>query len=125
MQILRDLQTMRKGNLLIEDYLQNAKKLADNLSASGNPMVETNLQQVILNGLDTTYDAIVTSLTTTLDDTTMEDFQAHLLAFEARLQPQIVTDHIALSANNATKTQHGLGRGFSSSSPNRGRGNNI
>lgn len=50
-------------------------------------MPDSNLQQVILNDLDTTYDAIVTSLTATINDTSMEDFHAHLQAFESRVQP--------------------------------------
>lgn len=86
------------------DYLQRAKELADSLATSGHPMQESDLQQLILNGLDTAYDAIVTSLTTTIDDTSMEDFQAHLLAFEARLQSQLIMDPLHPTVNMAAKS---------------------
>ncbi|KAJ8624181.1 hypothetical protein MRB53_032711 [Persea americana] len=126
MQIHRDLQTMLKGNMTMDDYLQRAKQYADSLAASGQPMAESNIQQVILNGLDTAYDAIVTSLTTTLADTPMEDFQAHLLAFESRIQSQNLVDQVTSLANIATKSSQGQGRGNSSNrgrnSNNRGRG---
>lgn len=84
-------------------------------------MAGTDLQQVILSGLDTSYDAIVTSLTTTLVDTTMEDFQAHPLAFESRLHSQNQVDELTPSVNIAARTSQGHGRGFSPTSSNRGR----
>lgn len=46
-------------------------------------MPEAYLQQATLNGLNSAYDAIVTTLIVTLED--MDDFQAHLLAFEMHL----------------------------------------
>ncbi|KAJ8650621.1 hypothetical protein MRB53_003644 [Persea americana] len=112
---------MRKGSSSMDDYLQNAKLLADSLTASGHPMLKSDLQQVILNGLDTAYDPIVTSLTTTIDDTSMEDFNAHLLAFESRLQNQLATDSVNPSANVAAKSSS---RNSFSPSSNRGRSNN-
>lgn len=85
-------------------------------------MPESNLQQVILNGLDTAYDAIITSLTTTIDDTSMEDFQAQLLAFESRLQGQMTSDPLSPSANAALKSSP---RPFSSNNQGRGAANHI
>ncbi|KAJ8633327.1 hypothetical protein MRB53_026663 [Persea americana] len=117
---------MRKGNMTMDDYLQHAKQYADSLAASGQPMAESDIQQVILNRLDTAYDAIVTSPTTTLAYTPMEDFQAHLLAFESRIQSQNLVDQVTPVANIATKSSQGQGRGNSSNrgrnSNNRGRG---
>ncbi|XXG52882.1 hypothetical protein AAC387_Pa03g1084 [Persea americana] len=101
----------------MDDYLERAKQLADSLAASGHPMPESNLQQVILNGLDTAYDAIVNSLTTTIDNTSMEDFQAQLLAFESCLQGQMTSDPLSSFANAALKSSP-----QPSSSNNRGRG---
>ncbi|KAJ8630718.1 hypothetical protein MRB53_024041 [Persea americana] len=89
--------------------------------ASGHPMLESDLQQVILNGLDTAYDPIVTSLTTTIDDTSMEDFNAHLLAFESRLQNQLAVDSVNPFANVAAKSSS---RNSFSPSSNRGRNSN-
>ncbi|KAF5188495.1 hypothetical protein FRX31_021919, partial [Thalictrum thalictroides] len=55
--------------------------LADNLAASGHPILESDLQQIILN-------AIVMTLTSTVTDITIDDFYAHLLAFDMHLESQ-------------------------------------
>lgn len=104
MQLRRDFQIMRKGNLSMTDYPHHAKKLADSVASSGNPMPDSDLQQVILTDLDIAYDVIVTSLTTTIDDTSMEDFQAHLLAFEPRLQAQLQAESLSSTVNIAAKS---------------------
>ncbi|KAF8380637.1 hypothetical protein HHK36_028126 [Tetracentron sinense] len=49
MQIRREIQTMRKGSLSMAEYFLRAKKLADNLAASGQPMLDTDLQQIMLS----------------------------------------------------------------------------
>ncbi|OVA09277.1 hypothetical protein BVC80_8359g5 [Macleaya cordata] len=84
-QLQRELQTIRKGNLSMNDYLLHAKKIVDSLAAYGQPFSVPVVQQMILGGLDSVYDAIVTTLTATCSTTSMEDFQAHLMAFEMRL----------------------------------------
>ncbi|OVA13368.1 hypothetical protein BVC80_285g105 [Macleaya cordata] len=88
LQLQRALQTIRKDALSMSDYLLHAKKLADALAATGEGFSEAALQQMLLGGLDSSYDAIVTTLTTRLDSMTMADFHAHLLAFEMRLESQ-------------------------------------
>lgn len=84
-------------------------------------MPEADLQQVILNGLNTAYIVIVTTITITLDDISMKDFHAHLLAFESRLQSQTIANPLSPTVNVASKSHN---RGGSSSS-NRGRNNNT
>lgn len=86
MQIRRELQTMRKGSLSMFEYFLRAKQLLDTLAASDQALLDTDLQQIILSGLDSAYDAIVTTLTAAIDNFSMDDFQAHLLAFEMRLR---------------------------------------
>ncbi|KAF8402888.1 hypothetical protein HHK36_010980 [Tetracentron sinense] len=109
MQIRRELQTMRKGNLTMVDYFQKAKQLADNLAASGNTMPDCDLQQCLINGLDSAYDAIVTTLTATLENTSMDDFQAHLLAYDMRLEAQqsalATVPVVNMAAQNLSMTQ--------------------
>ncbi|KAF6152609.1 hypothetical protein GIB67_013056 [Kingdonia uniflora] len=70
------------------EYFDHAKTLADSLAASEHPLPEADVQQIILSGLDFAYDAIVASLTATVDDIMMDDFQAHLLAFGMRVEAQ-------------------------------------
>lgn len=43
---------------------------------------------MLLGGLDAAYDPIVTVLTATLAEIPMSDFQAHLLAYDMRLESQ-------------------------------------
>ncbi|OVA11841.1 hypothetical protein BVC80_7161g2 [Macleaya cordata] len=87
-QIRRELQTIRKGSLTMHDYFLKAKKLSDALATSGKPVSNYELQSMLLSSLDTAYDAIVTTLTATLVEIPLTDFQAHLLAFEMRLHHQ-------------------------------------
>ncbi|KAF6145360.1 hypothetical protein GIB67_016821 [Kingdonia uniflora] len=88
MQILRELQTIRKGSKTMSQYFLHAKQLVDSLATTGNPMNDSNLQQIILSGLDFAYDVIMTTLTATVDDIDMDDFYAHLLAFDMRVEAQ-------------------------------------
>lgn len=69
-----------------------AKQLSDNLAACGQAITPANLQQYILNGLDSAYDAIVTTLTAANVDITLKDFQAHLLSFEMRLVQSLLSE---------------------------------
>lgn len=64
------------------------------------------------------FDHVVTSLTTYIDNTSMVDFQAHLLGFESRPQNQRAVDPINPSSNVAPKSSS---RASSSSSSTRGR----
>lgn len=93
MYLRRELQTIRKGSLTMADYFLKVKRLGDALAASGEPIRNSDLQQMLLSGLDSSYDAIVTTLTATLNEVPMDDFQAHLLAFEMRLDSQNSTLH--------------------------------
>ncbi|OUZ99372.1 hypothetical protein BVC80_8531g5 [Macleaya cordata] len=65
-------------------------QLFDALVASGNPITDNDLQQAILSGLDQSYDAIVTSLTT-LVTVDMDEFFAHLLTYDMRLELQMAS----------------------------------
>ncbi|OVA00187.1 hypothetical protein BVC80_1677g4 [Macleaya cordata] len=88
MQLHRDLQNIKKGDSSMKDYVLCAKALADQLATTGNKISLSNLKQFILQGLESSYDAIVTSLQTTMAHTSFEDFQSHLLSYEIRIQSQ-------------------------------------
>ncbi|OVA03241.1 hypothetical protein BVC80_8977g9 [Macleaya cordata] len=80
----------------IFDY---AKRLADSLIASDCPVTDYEIQHALLAGLDTSYDPIVTSLTTTMHSMGFEDFVTFLLTFELRLTNQ----HASLSTQHVAK----------------------
>lgn len=109
MQLRRELQLLKKGNKSMSEYFLLAKQLSDNLAACGHAISLADLQQYILNGMDSAYDAIVTTLTATNVDITLEDFQAHLLSFEMRLESQnsvlgaAPIAHLARSNSNYVK----------------------
>lgn len=86
MQLRRELQTIRKGSKSMSQYFLHAKQLDNSLAAAGHPILESDLQQIIQAGLDSSYDAIVTTLTTTIVDISMDDFYSHLQAFDMRLE---------------------------------------
>ncbi|XP_074361424.1 uncharacterized protein LOC141701687 [Apium graveolens] len=126
MQLRRELQTMRKGSKSMQQFFSHAKQLADSLAASGYPIVTSDLQQIILVGLDSSYDPIVTALTTTAADASMDDFFAHLLAFEMRidaqtalLQQQPVAHVASQQRNNHHRTGSGNNRYRSHTNPPR------
>ncbi|KAL8127329.1 hypothetical protein AgCh_014300 [Apium graveolens] len=103
MRLRRSLQHIRKGNLSMQEYLLKVKRLSDSLAAAGTVVPETDLQQNILTVLDSAYDAIVTTLTATMNSLSMSDFQDHLLAFETRLDVQTKTAIEQPSANVAKR----------------------
>lgn len=76
MQLQRDFRTIRKGESTMSDYLLKAKTLADNLATAGDPISDHAFQQIVLSGLDTSYDSIVTTLTATVNSQlfSMDDF---------------------------------------------------
>ncbi|KAF9621457.1 hypothetical protein IFM89_021529 [Coptis chinensis] len=89
MHLKRELQSSCKGAKLMQEYLSHAKQLRDNLAAFGEHIIDADLQQIILIGLDTTYDPIVAVLTAILgNNIPMDDFQAHLFAFDQRIEAQ-------------------------------------
>ncbi|OVA09186.1 Lipase [Macleaya cordata] len=90
MHLRQELQTLRNGNKIMQQYFSFAKQLFDALAASGNPITDNDLQQAILSGLDQSYDAIVTSLTT-LITVDMDEFFAHLLTYDMRLELQMAS----------------------------------
>ncbi|KAF6135928.1 hypothetical protein GIB67_006820 [Kingdonia uniflora] len=99
-------QCGKAPNPLKTTYFLHAKELADSLAASGHLMSDPDLQQIILSGLDNAYDAIVTTLTATMADISMNDFYAHLIAFDMRLEAQTIMLQQHPVANVATQQRN-------------------
>lgn len=66
------------------DYFLRPKAMSDQLAVSGSKLSQSELKQNILQGLETSFDYIVTSLHTTMDGMSFEDFKSHLFAYELR-----------------------------------------
>ncbi|KAF5191126.1 hypothetical protein FRX31_019288 [Thalictrum thalictroides] len=68
---------------------------------------QTVLQPLVIQYLNPTFNAIVTTLTATVVDITMDDFYAHLLAFEMRFKSQNAILQSPPVANLAHNRQSG------------------
>ncbi|KAF5469002.1 hypothetical protein F2P56_013107 [Juglans regia] len=107
-----ELSTLKKGNMSMSDYYQRIKTSADTLAAVGEPLRDSEFLTYILAGLDSSYNSIVMSISTRVDQFSLEDAYAHLLSFELRLEQQNSALDIAIgSANVATRNDHSRGNG--------------
>ncbi|OVA20285.1 hypothetical protein BVC80_157g86 [Macleaya cordata] len=104
LQLEKELRHIRKGDRTMNEYLLHARSLADLLATSGQPIPDRTFQQIVLTGLDNVYDPIVTTLSATVDNSTysMDDFHAHLLAFDMRVLAQQAVVSPQPSAHVAT-----------------------
>lgn len=55
MSMKHQLQTLTKGSLMILDYVERKRAIADSLADSPNPISTEDLISHILNGLDLSY----------------------------------------------------------------------
>lgn len=140
LQLRFQLQSLKKGNLSIHDYMLKMRSLAKNMSAAGQLISDDELILYILGGLGHEYDSVVVNLTSRHDQVTLPEVQFMLQSQEMRLE-QFNSDGASglPSANLATRfkrsinlsgsTQSGNqsyqysgGRSFNSRGCGRGRG---
>lgn len=106
MQLKLELQTMKKGDLSMTDYLQKAKILFDNLIAVSQHVSDSDLIGHILNGLGSEYDPFVFALHARPEefDLTLDNLHGLLISHELRLlQSQPASDGSSPQANMASK----------------------
>ena len=82
MHLRSQLSSITKGNSSVTEYFQRVKTLADTLAAIGQPLPAYEIASSLLNGLDSSYDPLVASISTHVDPLTLEDIYSHLLSFE-------------------------------------------
>lgn len=117
------LITMKKGNLLVSDYVGKMKSFADEIATVGKSMDSDELIAYILNGLDEDFDPVVSVLVAKTESVIVAEVVSQLLSFESRLALR----HAQGSTNAASRTRGGFssrggaGRGRNTNS-NRGRG---
>ncbi|OMO79651.1 hypothetical protein CCACVL1_13538 [Corchorus capsularis] len=108
MQLRLELQTTKKKNLSISDYLQKLKTVVDNLAIADHPVSDQDLILQILAGLGPEYDSLVVSVSTRSETVTMDDLHSLLLGYEYRLEQHTLAEPI--TANIATKTNSSSSR---------------
>ena len=129
LQLCSMLQSMKKGDMSIEEYFVKMKNVADLLNvSSGQTITDEELLLYILGGLGSEYEAIVIHLTSRQGVVSLEEAQFMLQTQEMRLQHQVtqVTSefHGNPSANyaNFRKPYNNSGSGGRAQSSFNGRG---
>ncbi|CAA0837847.1 Unknown protein, partial [Striga hermonthica] len=138
MQFKLQLQTLKKGNLPMREFLSQVKACCDALGTACEPLSEQNHILHILGGLGQEYNAVVVVVTTRIEAYTLNEVHSMLLSLESRMdlqtQPTINLDGSSPSAhyasqntgnNNKGSTNQGGNQFHNSQSQNPfGRGNN-
>ena len=63
LQLRLSLQTMKKGNIYVKDYILKMKSLAMSLMAAGQQITDDELILFILGGLGSEFEAVIVNLT--------------------------------------------------------------
>ncbi|XP_020409868.1 uncharacterized protein LOC18787835 [Prunus persica] len=79
-----------KGDLSINDYLDQMNASADNLALAGKPVNDDELVQIIMNSLGPTYDMIVSAVQTHDTPITYDTLEALLLTAKRQMVEQVV-----------------------------------
>ncbi|KAH6771966.1 hypothetical protein C2S51_010370 [Perilla frutescens var. frutescens] len=124
MQLKFELQTLRKGNSTMRDYLKKIKICCDTLGAAGEKVSEDNQILHILSGLGPEYNPVMISLTSRVESPSLREVHGLLLVFENRLETmeKIGLEAVSPSMNMATQTQQSRDRTQDNFRPNNGRG---
>ncbi|KAK6141525.1 hypothetical protein DH2020_024735 [Rehmannia glutinosa] len=93
------LQTIRKENLSMRDYLNKIKNCCDLLGSAGEKVSERDHLLYILSGLGQEYNPVLVSLTTRKPPCTLMDAYSILMSFENRLE---VSENFSNGAKNGS-----------------------
>ena len=104
------LQTAKKGSMLMTAYFSKMKHLADSLAIVGKPVEHNDLITYILTGLDSQdYESLVTTLLAKGENMSLDELYAVLLSHEMRLDQKKgkLSDDVMhnLTTNVAQKNQ--------------------
>ncbi|GAA0157982.1 transmembrane signal receptor [Lithospermum erythrorhizon] len=94
------LHTTKKGTLPMADYVEKMNTIIDNLSVSLTPVSDIELVSHILDGLDSDYDSLITSVYTRGTAITVEELTSLILQHEARMTQRL---EAGISINYAAK----------------------
>ncbi|KAK6144591.1 hypothetical protein DH2020_021411 [Rehmannia glutinosa] len=137
MQHKLQLQTLKKGNMPMSEYLNKIKSLCDLLTSVGHGIDESDQVLHVLSGLGAEYNHVIVSVTSRLEPCSLREAHAILLSYENRLELSdgISTAGEIFSVNLTTQgpsstfrrgggNQNHRGRGFYANQfqGNRGRG---
>lgn len=111
LQIKGLLQSTKKGNLSIHEYLLKMKRFADTLLEAGDPVSDENLCLYILGGLGSEYESVMVALTNRSEQLTLQDLQFNLQTHEMRIQSLASSTIDSVQANLANLNIQNNNRG--------------
>ncbi|PKA49930.1 Retrovirus-related Pol polyprotein from transposon TNT 1-94 [Apostasia shenzhenica] len=111
LQLKAQLQMIQQGDSSIDDYIQSVNNIVNNLAAIGHSVTELDILMHILADLNTTYDSLVPTIITRVDDFSVEEVHGILSSHERLLQLKS-----AQSTDTSFPSINTAGRSHSSSS---------
>ncbi|KAK6120608.1 hypothetical protein DH2020_045641 [Rehmannia glutinosa] len=114
MQYRLHLQTLKKGNLQMKDYLNKIKSCCDLLGSAGEPVSQKDQVMYVLSGLGPEYNSVMVSATSRLEPWSLSELHALLRIFENRLETfesRSVIEDGSFSVNFTQNTGNRRGRG--------------
>lgn len=118
MELRRLLQTTVRGSLSCNDYFERMRGIANQLTAVGEPVTDSELVRHILSGLGADFNSFVVAVTTRATPLSLDDLHGFLLTHEALLTfqhqaPLPTSDSVALYAasGRGRGRPNGKGRG--------------
>ena len=100
LQLRLSLQTLKKGNSSIEDYVLKMKSLATSLIVAGQQISDDELILYILGGLGLEFEFVIVNLTLR-ESVTLQEVQYMLQTHEMRLESLNTTTMVELSHSTA------------------------
>ena len=116
LQLRLQLQTIKKGGMLMMDYTLKVKNLADQLAAIQEKVSDRDLVLYLLAGLGADFNSFIVSVTSKSKALSFGQVSSLLLAHESRLEQQLSTDEHATVIANVAQRNFNHSRG---SGPNR------
>lgn len=89
LQVKNRLTNLKKENRLVEAYIMELTRLAEEVREAGVPLDDGELTLIVLNGLDVSYDVFITAQTARAYDIMFAAFQGLLLTHEERYSKQV------------------------------------
>ncbi|KAF7825033.1 Retrovirus-related Pol polyprotein from transposon TNT 1-94 [Senna tora] len=104
-QFRTELQSLKKGDRSIGDYLLRMKSISDSLAAIGSEVSEHEQIQCILEGLPPEYESFVTSMHMKSEPVTIWELEALLIAQEVRIEKATKVISTAQPSANVASTE--------------------
>lgn len=121
-QLRHDLHSLKKGNLSIRAYVDKIKSMCALLAASGSPILEAERTSVLLAGLSSDFDAIMSSASLSSGPVPFQRLMDALLECEARQMRTIFDVLVAANFVEGSSSPAVDGSSRGGRSPGRGRG---